>query len=161
MLSSTYGIYSGFEFYENLPLQPGSEEYLDSEKYQLRHRDWSREEGTLIPYIRRINDIRKQHPALAQLTNLRFHDSDNENVLAFSKTAPEQEPIVVIVNLDPRTTQEATVTLDALHLGLGDTRQYDLHELISETTHAWKAGQGNRVILDPQLEPAYIFRVDG
>ncbi len=161
LLSPTYGVYSGFEFYENLPLHHGSEEYLDSEKYQLRHRDWSREEGTLIPYIRRINGIRRRHPVLGELTNLRFHDSDNENVLAFSKTGAGQEPIVVIVNLDPRTTQEATVTLDALHLGLGDTRQYDLHELISETTHAWKAGQGNRVILDPQLEPAYIFRVDG
>jgi starch synthase (maltosyl-transferring) len=160
LLSPTYGIYSGFEFYENLPLQPGSEEYLDSEKYQLRHRDWSRQQGTLIPYIRRINQIRKRHPAFSQLTNLRFHDSDNEMVLAFSKTAIGHRPIVVIVTLDPYKSQEATVTLDVEQLGLDVNQKYELHELISGSIRPWDAGSGNRVALDPVVEPANIFSIE-
>jgi starch synthase (maltosyl-transferring) len=158
LLSPSYGIYSGFEFHENLPLREGSEEYLHSEKYELRHRDWSKKEGTLIPYLRRINRIRRQNPAFAQLTNLRWHETHNDNVLAFSKTAAGQAPILVLVTLDPVERQEATIAFeDFLHRDAGPFRA---HELISESTQEWLPAD-NKIILDPRVEPACIFRVEG
>ena len=120
LLSPSYGVYSGFEFCENVPLRAGSEEYLHSEKYQLRHRDWAREEGTLIPYVRKINQIRRGHPALELLTNLRFHESHNDEVLAFSKTVPGHDPILGLVSLDPSTKQEASISLEGEQWGLAN-----------------------------------------
>ncbi|MEA2485099.1 MAG: hypothetical protein QOD46_210 [Actinomycetota bacterium] len=158
LLSPSYGIYSGFEFHENLPLREGSEEYLHSEKYELRHRDWSKQQGTLIPYVRRINRIRRQNPAFAQLTNLRWHETHNDNVLAFWKTAAGQAPILVLVTLDPVERQEATIAFeDFLHRDAGPFRA---HELISESTQEWLPPD-NKIILDPRVEPACIFRVEG
>jgi starch synthase (maltosyl-transferring) len=157
LLSPSYGIYSGFEFYENLPLREGSEEYLNSEKYELRHRDWTKEDGTLIPYIRRINQVRRQNPALGRLTNLRFHETHNHNVLAFSKTEAGYEPILVLIDLDSVEQQEAIITLE--HWIQAGTSGYRVHELISGTTHEWSAGN-NKVLLDPRIEPVRIYRVE-
>ncbi|MEA2510086.1 MAG: hypothetical protein QOG21_2168 [Actinomycetota bacterium] len=157
LLSPSYGIYSGFEFYENLPLREGSEEYLNSEKYELRHRDWTKEDGTLIPYIRRINQVRRQNPALGLLTNLRFHETHNNSVLAFSKTEAGYEPILVLIDLDSVEQQEAIITLE--HWIQAGTSGYRVHELISGTTHEWSAGN-NKVLLDPRIEPVRIYRVE-
>jgi starch synthase (maltosyl-transferring) len=157
LLSPSYGIYSGFEFYENVPLREGSEEYLDSEKYELRHRNWDQEDGTLIPYVRRINEIRRANPALALLTNLRFEETGNENVIAFSKTTPGHDPILVLVNLDPSTSQEATITLDDEIAGAG-TASYRVHELISGAVREWPR-HATEVALDPAVEPVLIFRI--
>jgi starch synthase (maltosyl-transferring) len=156
-LSPSYGIYSGFEFCENIPLRPGSEEYLDSEKYELRHRDFSREEDTLIPYVRKINQIRRDHPALGLLANLRFLESDNDKVLAFSKGVPGHAPIQALVSLDPTKEQEASIWLDIPEVATHTS--YRLHELISGTMRKWRP-EDNRVLLDPSVEPALIFTVE-
>ncbi|MYX94503.1 DUF3416 domain-containing protein, partial [Streptomyces sp. SID486] len=119
-LSPAWGIYSGYELCENTPLTQGSEEYLDSEKYQLRPRDWeaaAREGRTIAPLITRLNAIRREHPALQRLRNLRFHRTDNDAVLAYSKSTGT-DTVLVVVNLDPHHTQEATVSLDMPQLGL-------------------------------------------
>ncbi|MEU5518829.1 maltotransferase domain-containing protein, partial [Streptomyces griseoaurantiacus] len=125
-LSPTWGIYSGYELCENTPLRPGSEEYLDSEKYQLRPRDWAaaaREGRTLAGLITELNAIRRRSPALRQLRDLHFHHADKEEVLVYSKQRGSNI-VLVVVNLDPFHTQEATVSLDMPHLGL------DWHEVV-------------------------------
>jgi starch synthase (maltosyl-transferring) len=159
LLSPSYGIYSGFEFCENVPLREGSEEYLHSEKYQLRHRDWAQEEGTLIPYVRKINQIRRSHPALGLLANLRFLESHNDHVLAFSKTALGHDPILALVSLNPSNKQEASISLDIPPWELEARPSYRVHELITGDTHEWRP-QDNRVLLDPYIEPALIFKVE-
>ena len=158
MLSPTYGIYSGYELFENKPLQQGSEEYLHSEKYELRHRDLS-VEGSLVPYIKRINDIRRKHPALNDLTNLRFHFVDNDSVMAFSKTSRDGAPILAVVNLNPVHWAEATVHLDLDALGIDPAQPFRVHDLISDQTYLWH-GSHNYVRLDPFHEPAHVFRVE-
>ena len=91
LLSPTWGVYSGYELFEHVAVRPGSEEYLDSEKYQLRPRDWAAAEAqgrTLAPFLTRLNEIRRAHPALQQLRTLHFHAVDNPNLICFSKTDP-------------------------------------------------------------------------
>ncbi|WP_198550419.1 alpha-1,4-glucan--maltose-1-phosphate maltosyltransferase, partial [Streptomyces silvensis] len=119
-LSPTWGVYSGFELCENTPVRPGSEEYLDSEKYQLRPRDWAaaeREGRTLTPLITTLNRVRRANPALQQLRNLHFHQADDEAVVIYSKRAGSNT-VLVVVNLDPHHAHETTVTLDMERLGL-------------------------------------------
>ncbi|MFN2588003.1 MAG: alpha-1,4-glucan--maltose-1-phosphate maltosyltransferase [Actinomycetota bacterium] len=157
-LSPTYGIYSGYELFENKPLRQGSEEYLHSEKYELRQRDLN-VEGSLVPYIKRVNDIRRKHAALSELTNLRFHYVDNDNILAFSKTSREGDPILVVVNLNPVHWAEATVHLDLHELGIDPAHPFRVHDLIGDQTYLWH-GSHNYVRLDPFREPAHIFRVE-
>ncbi|MEY9848430.1 starch synthase (maltosyl-transferring) [Streptacidiphilus sp. BW17] len=123
-LSPSWGVYSGYELYENAPAHPGSEEYLDSEKYQLRPRDWSRTD-TLAPLLATLNRFRREHPALQELRDLRFHPIDNDHLLAFSKRGGEGESadeVLVVVNLDPHRAHEGTLTLDpdALDATAGD-----------------------------------------
>ncbi len=157
MLSPTYGVYSGYELYERAPREPGSEEYLHSEKYELRPRDFSTP-GNLRPYMTRINTIRAKHPALTRLTNLHFHHVDKEHLMAFSKSLPGSDSIVVVINLNPFTSEEGTVDLDLDVLGLSEHRPYEMHDLIGDTTYVW-SGRRNYVRLDPQAEPAHVFRV--
>jgi starch synthase (maltosyl-transferring) len=157
LLSPSYGIYSGFEFYENVPLTKGSEEYLHSEKYELHHRSWEQEDGTLIPYVRRINQIRRDEPALAQLTNLHFHETGNDKVLAFSKTVPGSDPLLVVVSLDPSGKQEATITLDE-GWGTSEGSRYRLNDMITGTSSELR-GLQHRVQLDPAIEPAQILKL--
>ena len=157
LLSPTYGIYSGFELYENVPVQEGSEEYLNSEKYELKHRDYSGDDN-LVPFITKLNDIRRKHPALSELTNLTFHESDKDNIIAFSKSAPGAETILAIVNLNPFTWEEATVHLDLDALGVADSRSFEVHDLVSDTRYVWN-GPNSYVRLDPAVEPAHVFRV--
>ncbi|UIR15893.1 alpha-1,4-glucan--maltose-1-phosphate maltosyltransferase [Streptomyces spinosirectus] len=158
-LSPTWGIYSGYELCENTPLKDGSEEYLDSEKYQLKPRDWDtaeREGRTITPLITRLNTIRRSHPALRRLRNLRFHTTDNDMVIAYSKTAG-RDTVLVVVNLDPHHTQEATVSLDMPQLGLEWHASMSVHDELTGETHHW--GRTNYVRLDPGRIPAHVLHI--
>ena len=158
MLSPAYGIYSGYELCESEPLHEGSEEYFESEKYRYKPRDWERPDS-LAPYIARINRIRAEHMALHRLRNIWFHHIDNEQLICFSKVAPERtEPILVIVNLDPHNPQESTTWLDMWQLGLEHAGPFEAHDLLSDTTFIWH-GPSNYVRLDPAIEPVHILRL--
>jgi starch synthase (maltosyl-transferring) len=156
-LSPAYGIYSGFEFFENSAREVGSEEYLDSEKYQLRPRDYDAKES-LIPYVKAINEIRRSHPPVRAFTNLHWHYVDKDNVMAFSKALPGHDPILVVVSLNPWHWEEATVSLDLPSLGIDPFRAYQVQDLISGDSYQW-SGPSNYVRLDPSKEPAHIFVV--
>ena len=157
MLSPSYGVYSGFELFENIPAHEGSEEYLHSEKYELRPRDLDAT-GSLVPYITKINEIRHKHPALSRFTNLHFHHTDKDAIVAFSKNGPDGEAILVVVNLNPFHWEEATVVVDLDALGIQDpARPYEVHDLLSESTYLWH-GPWNYVRLEPE-EPAHVFQV--
>jgi len=158
-LSPTYGIYSGYEKFENVPVKEGSEEYLDSEKYELKPRDWGTEPN-LDSYITRINDIRRKHPALAEFTNLHFHAADKENILVFSKSSADGETILVVVNLNPYHWEEATLQLDLAELDVDPAQSFEVHDLVTDTTYMWH-GPYNYVRLDPHNEPAHVFRIQG
>ncbi|MBB0244158.1 DUF3416 domain-containing protein [Streptomyces alkaliphilus] len=166
-LSPTWGVYSGYELCENVPVRPGSEEYLDSEKYQLRPRDWAAAEAagaTITPLITRLNRLRREHPALRRLRALRFHHVDNEHVIAYSKRvpaggpgAPEGDAVLVVVNLDPHHTHEATVSLNTEELGLatadgGAAEPFPVTDLLTGETYHW--GRANYVRLGPERADA-------
>jgi starch synthase (maltosyl-transferring) len=158
-LSPAWGIYSGYELCENTPLREGSEEYLDSEKYQLKPRDWeaaAREGRTIAPLLTRLNTIRRAHPALRRLRNLRFHHTDNDSVIAYSKRAGS-DVVLVVVNLDPHHTQEATISLDMPHLGLDPHASVPVHDELTGETYHW--GSTNYVRLTPGRAPAHVFHV--
>ncbi|MDT0437274.1 alpha-1,4-glucan--maltose-1-phosphate maltosyltransferase [Streptomyces doudnae] len=158
-LSPTWGVYSGYELCENTPLREGSEEYLDSEKYQLRPRDWeaaAREGRTIAPLITRLNEIRRAHPALRRLRNLRFHATDNDAVIAYSKTTGD-DTVLVVANLDPHRTQEATVSLDMPQLGLEWGAFTSMRDELTGETYDW--GRSNYVRLEPGRSPAHVLHV--
>jgi starch synthase (maltosyl-transferring) len=165
MLSPTWGIYSGYELGENVPLRPGSEEYLDSEKYQYRPRDWARAARYgygIADFITELNQIRRAHPALHRLRNLRFHLVDQPELMCFSKRtssippSPEgDDTVLVVVNLDPHRTREATVWLDLAALGVD--REFIVTDELTGESHLW--GRANYVRLDPATRPAHIFTV--
>ncbi|MER5218926.1 alpha-1,4-glucan--maltose-1-phosphate maltosyltransferase [Streptomyces flaveus] len=158
-LSPTWGVYSGFELCENAPVRPGSEEYLNSEKYQLRPRDWElaeREGRSISPLITRLNEIRRNSPALRQLRDLHFHQADQEAVLVFSKRAGT-DTVLVVANLDPHHTQEATVSLDMPRLGLDWHETVPVRDELTGATYHW--GRANYVRLEPGRQPAHIFKV--
>ncbi|MGF1431491.1 alpha-1,4-glucan--maltose-1-phosphate maltosyltransferase [Kitasatospora sp. LaBMicrA B282] len=150
-LAPSWGVYAGYEHYENTPVHTGSEEYLHSEKFELRPRDWTRPD-TLAPLLTTLNRLRRAHPALQQLRDLRFHETDNDHVIAYSKAATgadgEQDRIITVVNLDPHHTHEATVSLDLPE----ETKVRD--ELTGEI-YLW--GRRNYVRLDPGFGPAHIL----
>ncbi|WP_030793023.1 maltotransferase domain-containing protein [Streptomyces sp. NRRL S-920] len=162
-LSPTWGVYSGFELCENTPVRPGSEEYLDSEKYQLRPRDWesaARTGVTIAPLITELNRVRRANPALQQLRDLHFHPTDKEAVIAYSKTATDthgSNTVLVVANLDPHHTQEATVSLNMQQLGLEWHETVPVRDELSGETYHW--GRANYVRLEPGRAPAHIFRV--
>ncbi|MFF7239506.1 maltotransferase domain-containing protein [Streptomyces collinus] len=158
-LSPTWGIYSGYELCENTPLREGSEEYLDSEKYQLKPRDWeaaAREGRTLAPLITRLNTVRRANPALHQLRDLHFHHADKDEVIAYSKRSGSNT-VLVVANLDPHHTQEATVSLDMPQLGLDWHESVPVRDLLTGETYHW--GRANYVRLEPGRRPAHIFSV--
>lgn len=157
-LSPAYGIYSGYEFCENVPLHEGSEEYLNSEKYEIRVRDWNSPDN-IKDYIARINRIRRDNPALQSYTNLEFCSSMNDNILCYFKKTPDNSDIiVVVVNLDPFHTHEDQVSLPIWKFGIEDWQTYQMKDLITGEKYYWK-GQTNYVRLDPYFEPAHIFRL--
>ncbi len=158
-LGATYGIYSGFELSENVAVRPGSEEYLDSEKYQVKPRDWERADS-LAPLIAQVNRIRHENPALQQNRTLRFHPVDNPSLLAYSKTSADgSNRILVVVNLDPGSLQHGFLTLSAEPWGL-PVGGFAAHDLLTGERFLWR-GDRHYVRLDPWLRvPAHILRLD-
>ena len=158
-LSASYGIYGpAYELMEHLPREPGSEEYLHSEKYQLRHWDLERADS-LRAYIAAFNRIRRENPALQSDAGLRFCNTDNDQLLAYSKqTADGSNLIVCVVNLSPHHTHGGWVELDLAALGIEPDRPYQMHDLLSGARYMWN-GPRNFVQLDPQRSPAHVFRV--
>jgi starch synthase (maltosyl-transferring) len=155
-LSSLYGIYSGYELGENVPFAPGSEEYLHSEKYELKVRDWNAP-GSLVGFITRVNRIRREHRALQLYRNLRFHGADDPQVLWYGKTTPDQADVVfVAASLDPFATHATMVDVPIHELGLAPDQPYRMHELLSDVTYDWRGPRGY-VELDPTRDPAQIF----
>ena len=154
-LSPLWGVYSGYELFEHTAVQPGSEEYLDSEKYQLRPRNFDTAE-TLAPYLGMLNRIRRENFALQQLRTLRFHPTDNDRVIAYSKSDPLSGNVVlVVVNLDPRNPQEATVAVDTTALGRPAGESYPIQDMITGACYQW--GERNFVRLEPMRDVAHIF----
>jgi starch synthase (maltosyl-transferring) len=157
LLSPSYGIYSGFELCENIPLRPGSEEYLDSEKFAYRPRDWAaadREPDGVAALITKLNAIRRAHPALHWLRNLRFHHVDQPEFLCFSKRAGD-DTVLTVVNLDPHQTREATTWLDTEALGQPAGSEFTVTDELTGEAYRW--GQHNYVRLGPGR--AHIFAV--
>ena len=157
--SPTWGVYSGYELFEHVAVRPGSEEYLDSEKYQYRPRDWAaaeREGRTLAPYLTRLNSIRRAHPALQRLRNLTFHRTDNDGVLAYSKREGD-DIVLVVLNLDPHGTRETTVQVHMPALGLDWHERLHVRDELTGADYDW--GQFNYLELDPYREPAHVFSV--
>jgi starch synthase (maltosyl-transferring) len=140
-------------------VRPGSEEYLDSEKYQLRQ--WDLHRPSLAPLLGRLNRIRREQPALAHLRTLRFHNTDNQAVLCYSKTDPAGSgpPVLVVVSLDADHRQAGWVDVDLKPLGLPYGSDYDVVCQLTNAAYRWH-GNANYVELDPAF-PAHVFRVEG
>jgi starch synthase (maltosyl-transferring) len=157
-LGASYGIYSGFELAENTAVRTGSEEYLDSEKYQIRVRDYHRPDS-LAEFIGQINAIRRTHPALQHDWGLAFHRTDNGELLAYSKRSPDgRDLILVIVNLDPANMQHGFVQLPIVDWGLTPHATVEVADLLSDERYFWR-GEWNYVRLDPQDRVAHILHV--
>jgi starch synthase (maltosyl-transferring) len=155
-LGATYGIYSGFELCENRAVR-GTEEYMDSEKYQYRHWDWNRP-GNIVPLVERMNAIRRANPALHGDWSLRFHDTDNTHLIAYSKRVPDLSNIVVvIVNLDPSHMQHGWVRLPVAEWRL-DASTYEVEDLLTGERYHWR-GEWNYVRLDPGYRSAHVLRI--
>ena len=153
-LSSLYGIYSGYELCENVPVRAGSEEYLDSEKYQLKPRDWDAP-GNLVDYVTRLNRVRREHPALQRYDNLTFYGADDAAVLWYGKALGDDR-VFVAVNLDPFQTRACRVDVPLEALGIAPDQPYRMREQFSDSTYEWRGPRGY-VELDPRREPAQIF----
>ena len=159
MLGASYGIYGpAFELFENKPREPGGEEYLNSEKYQIRDWDLHRTDS-LKDYIARVNRIRRENPALQHDWNLRFHAVENDELICYSKTTDDLSNIIlVVVNLDPHHTQSGWVEIPLEDFDVDPDRPYQVHDLLSNARFLWH-GPRNYVELDPRTAPAHIFRL--
>jgi starch synthase (maltosyl-transferring) len=158
-LGASYGIYGPpYELLENRARERGSEECLDSEKYQLRHWDLAAPHS-LRDLIALVNRVRRENPALRSDAGLRFHTTDNEQLLCYSKSAETADnTIVAVVNLDPHHVQSGWLELDLAALGLETGRPFQVHDLLTGARYLWNAAR-NFVQLDPQQTPAHLFRV--
>ena len=162
--SPSWGMYAGYELIECVA-RPGAEEHIDSEKFEYKPRDWAAADKagrSIAPHITRLNEIRKDHPALLQLRNIEFHHTDDGSILAFSKhLAAEHSPtgkadtIIVVVNVDPHSVRETTVHLDLAKLGLPSDAKFEVHDLI--TGDKWVWGANNYVRLDSFVESAHVL----
>ena len=156
-LSSVYGIYSGFELCEATPLAPGKEEYLDSEKYQIKAWDWDRP-GNIRPLITRLNEVRRQNAALHEYDNLRFYPADNDNVLFYGKMTEDRTSMVfVAVNLDPFAAHETMLHFPLPDMGIGWHDPWEVEELLTGQRFFWHGGS-QHVRLEPDA-PGRVFRV--
>ena len=156
-LSTLYGIYSGYELCESQAL-PDREEYLDSEKYQFKERDWNAPRN-IKDWIARLNKIRKENRALQFYDNLRFYPAENDAILFYGKMTPARDNIIlVVVNLDPFRKQHSYVDVPIDQFGQMESDVYRVQDLLSDATYTW-SGRRNYVELDPQIQPAHIFRV--
>ncbi|MEX2560838.1 MAG: hypothetical protein WD403_13030, partial [Pirellulales bacterium] len=156
-LSANYGIYGpAFELCEGRARAPGSEEYLHSEKYELRHWDLARPDS-LAEFIGRVNRIRRENPALQSDDSLEFHQTTNEQLIAYNKQEGSNV-ILVVVNLDPHHTHSGWVDIDLAQLGVEPGRPFQVHDLLGDARYLWQ-GPRNYVELDPRTAPAHVFRV--
>jgi starch synthase (maltosyl-transferring) len=156
-LSTLYGIYSGYELCENEAL-PVREEYLDSEKYQFKERDWNAS-GNIKDWIARLNKIRRENRALQSYTNLQFYPAENEAILFYGKmTLARDNIILVVVNLDPHRKQHSYVDVPVEQFGQIESDVYQVQDLLNDAMYTWR-GRRNYVELDPKIQPAHIFRV--
>ena len=158
-LASAYGLYSGFELCEAAPL-PGREEYLDSEKYEIKPRDWD-QPGNIRDYIAQLNRIRRDNPALHDWLNLRFYNADDDYVMVYGKaTAARDNVILVAVNLDPLYGRGSRFEVPLWEFGLPDSASIDVEDLFTGRRFAWH-GKIQQVWLDPRVNPAAIWRLGG
>jgi starch synthase (maltosyl-transferring) len=158
-LGASYGIYGpAFELCEQTPIKPGSEEYLNAEKYELRR--WNFEEpGNLTDLIARVNRIRRDNPALHFNHNLRFHPIANDNLMAYTKATEDgTDVILVVINLDPYNVQSGWVELPANEFLSEPNQSYQMHDLLTGARFIWSGGR-NYIELDPNYSPAHIFRL--
>ena len=156
-LSPLYGIYSGFELIENVPVKPGSEEYLNSEKYELRPRDWN-QEGNINADVTLMNRIRRDQPALQRFGNLTFHTSENEQILFYRKAGTDAD-LLVAVNLDPQHAQATMVHVPLEQMGIAPDASYVVEDLLTGARFTWQ-GARNYVRLDPAEQVAHVLRVE-
>jgi starch synthase (maltosyl-transferring) len=151
-LSPSYGIYSGYEHFENLPAREGSEEYLDSEKYEVKERTL---DGPLLPAIGRLNAARRDNPALHHLSNVWFLETENDALIAYAKRTGGNI-VVVVVNIDPHQTQEGVAIVPA---ELGTPPAFSVHDLLADEHYQWRIGP-NYVRLEPGVRQAHVLRVE-
>lgn len=158
-LGASYGIYGpAFELCENVPRETGSEEYLDSEKYQLRHWDLS-QASSLKNFIARVNRIRKENPALQHNRHLHFYPTDNDEIICYSKHTDDLSNLILtVVNLNPHYTHAGWIELDVDRLGIDPVQPYQVHDLLTDARYVWH-GRRNYVELNPQATPAHIFHI--
>ncbi|MEV5953856.1 alpha-1,4-glucan--maltose-1-phosphate maltosyltransferase [Streptomyces sp. NPDC051987] len=161
----SWGVYAGYELCENTPLAEGTEDYLASEKYQLRPRDWAAAEAegrTITPLITLLNRLRRTRPALQELRNLRLQHSDNDQILVYSKHVDlprgGTDVVLVVVNLDPHRAQEATVTCDLAALGLPADGTLKLRDELTGAVYSW--GESTYVRLDPARQVAHVLTTE-
>lgn len=162
----TYGVYAGYELYENVA-RPGSEENIDNEKYEYKFRDWAGavEQGdSLAPFLTRLNEIRRAHPALRQLRNLSVHWSDDDAILVYAKhldaaVSPDgrSDTVIVVVNTDPHSVRQTMVHLDTRVWGVEPGTPYEVEDLVTGATWTWS--DHNFVMLDAFTEPVHILHV--
>jgi starch synthase (maltosyl-transferring) len=152
-LSPTYGIYSGFENFENTPVVPGSEEYLDSEKYQLRERSL---DGPLLPLVAKVNAARRDNPALQYLSDITFLDTENDGLIAYAKQRGDNT-VITVVSIDPHHTQEGIVNVPA---ELGTAPVFRVRDLLDGQLYDWTIGR-NYARLAPGQRMAHVMRVEG
>jgi starch synthase (maltosyl-transferring) len=155
-LSSLYGVYSGYELVENVPVHEGSEEYLNSEKYEIKARDWSAP-GNLVDFMTTVNRIRRENRALHFYRNLTFYPADDPNIVWYGKMTPSRDnAIFVAANLDLHGPRGSLVDVPVGELGLGPDEPYMMHELLSDRWYEWRGPRG-AVLLDPAFDSAQIF----
>ncbi|NQX14425.1 alpha-1,4-glucan--maltose-1-phosphate maltosyltransferase [Rathayibacter sp. VKM Ac-2857] len=164
--SPLWGVYAGYELIENVA-RPGAEENIDNEKFEYKTRDWAAADAagtTIAPYITRLNEIRRAHPALAQRRNLQVHGSDDDAILVYSKHLDRaftgtgsDDTLLVVVNTDPHSARETTVHIDLPALGLDWSATYEVEDLITGAVWTW--GSDNYVRLDSFVEPVHILSV--
>ena len=160
-MSSAWGVYSGYELFEHQAVREGSEEYLDSEKYQLRPRDFEAALASgesLEPFLLRLNEIRHLHPALSQLRTIKFHPIDNDALLAYSKFDPVTgDCVLVVVTLNAFGPEEATIWLDMEALGMDAYDRFWVRDEVTGDEYQW--GQANYVRIDPAKSVAHILNM--
>lgn len=154
-LSTVYGMFQGFELCEGIPV-PGKEEYLNSDKYEVRCRDWNAP-GNIVEMIAKLNRIRKENPALQEYDNLEFYRADNDKILFYGKSMGDNH-IMVVVNLDPFQTQCSTVYVPIDKFGISEGRGYEVHDLLTDNRYWWTGSQ-NYVELNPEVGVAHVFLI--
>lgn len=156
-LTANYGIYGpAFDVCENRPIREGSEEYLDSEKYQIREWDLN-SPYTIKEYIARVNRSRREHPALQSNNSIRFHPIDNEEIICYTKQTEDlRDVMLMVVNLNPHHTQSGWIHLPLESLGIKPDQPYQVHDLLNNAQYTWE-GEYNYVELNPHITPAHLF----